>query len=105
MTLCDEIITQLRAMSSPDNVAGMARFGINAENTLGVSMPALRSMAKAYRKSDRVRIFRNIIYECLPPIVPYLWGLPFEDKVNEPARGKGTIIIHHLFHCEIALGK
>jgi len=33
-------------MANPDNVAGMARFGISARNTLGVPMPALRSLAR-----------------------------------------------------------
>lgn len=33
-------------MANPANVAGMARYGINPENTLGISIPALRSMAK-----------------------------------------------------------
>jgi 3-methyladenine DNA glycosylase AlkD len=37
-------------MSNPVNVAGMRRFGINPENTLGISMPALRSMAKEIGK-------------------------------------------------------
>ena len=41
-----EVISTLESMANPDNVAGMARFGINAENTLGVSMPELRKLAK-----------------------------------------------------------
>lgn len=42
----DEIITRLKSLSNPKSVEGMARFGINPENTLGVSIPALRKMAK-----------------------------------------------------------
>jgi 3-methyladenine DNA glycosylase AlkD len=41
-----EILRQLRDMSNPDAVAGMARFGIDPRNTYGVSMPNLRRMAK-----------------------------------------------------------
>lgn len=41
-----EIITKLKRLSNPKNVAGMARFGINAENTLGISIPLLRKIAK-----------------------------------------------------------
>lgn len=42
----EEILERLTNMSNPANVAGMRRFGINSENTLGISMPALRSIAK-----------------------------------------------------------
>jgi 3-methyladenine DNA glycosylase AlkD len=41
-----EILARLRALANPDNVAGMARFGINPENTLGISMPVLRALAR-----------------------------------------------------------
>ena len=41
-----EVLTRLRSMSSPDAIKGMARFGINTESTLGVSIPQLRSLAK-----------------------------------------------------------
>lgn len=33
-------------MANPDNVAGMARFGISSQNTLGISIPNLRALAK-----------------------------------------------------------
>lgn len=42
----EEILTYLKSISNPENVKGMARFGINPENTLGVPMPALRKLAK-----------------------------------------------------------
>lgn len=40
------VIAALQARANPENVIGMARYGINPENTLGVSIPALRSLAK-----------------------------------------------------------
>jgi 3-methyladenine DNA glycosylase AlkD len=40
------ILETLRSMSNPENVKGMARFGISSTNTLGISMPALRDLAK-----------------------------------------------------------
>lgn len=43
---CDEILGKLRAAGNVDNVRGMARFGINPENRLGIGIPALRKMAK-----------------------------------------------------------
>jgi len=42
----DNIRKKLRSLSNPKAVEGMARFGINPENTYGVSVPNLRKMAK-----------------------------------------------------------
>jgi len=47
----DEIITRLKSLSNPKSVEGMARYGINPEKTLGVSIPALRKMAKEIGRS------------------------------------------------------
>jgi 3-methyladenine DNA glycosylase AlkD len=43
---CSEIVSELKSMANPANVEGMARFGISSKNTLGVSIPAIRKMAK-----------------------------------------------------------
>ena len=40
------ILERLQALSNPDNVAGMAHFGINPHDTLGISIPELRQIAK-----------------------------------------------------------
>jgi 3-methyladenine DNA glycosylase AlkD len=40
------LIKKLESLSTPEAVAGMARFGINPKNTYGVSIPILRKMAK-----------------------------------------------------------
>ncbi len=42
----EEILKQLKSLSNPENVAGMVRFGINPNNTYGVSIPALRKIAR-----------------------------------------------------------
>ncbi len=42
----EEIINKLRSLANPEAVKGMARFGISAKNTYGVSIPNLRKMAK-----------------------------------------------------------
>jgi 3-methyladenine DNA glycosylase AlkD len=47
----DDIITRLKSLSNPKSVEGMARFGINPEKTLGVSIPALRKMATEIGRS------------------------------------------------------
>jgi len=41
-----EILRKLKSLCDPKAVEGMARFGINPENTYGVSVPNLRMMAK-----------------------------------------------------------
>jgi 3-methyladenine DNA glycosylase AlkD len=43
---CEAVLAKLRSLANLENVAGMARFGINPENTLGISVPTLRKMAK-----------------------------------------------------------
>lgn len=49
-----EIIKKLKSLSNPKNVAGMARFGINPKNTLGVSIPKLRTLAKKIGKNAKL---------------------------------------------------
>lgn len=44
--LLDQVLTKLRAWSSPPDREGMARFGIRAEKALGVSIPKLRGLAR-----------------------------------------------------------
>ena len=46
---CSQIVAHLKSLANPANVAGMARYGISAEGTLGVSIPALRGIAKEHR--------------------------------------------------------
>jgi 3-methyladenine DNA glycosylase AlkD len=47
----DDVIAQLESMKNPANVEGMARFGINPENALGISVAALRAMKKSIGKN------------------------------------------------------
>jgi 3-methyladenine DNA glycosylase AlkD len=46
----EDILNLLHSLANPDNVAGMARFGINPHHTLGVSIPSLRKMAREQGK-------------------------------------------------------
>src|SRR5574341_896414 len=43
--MIEKYIEKLKSLADPVAVAGMARFGINSNNTYGVSIPALRKMA------------------------------------------------------------
>jgi 3-methyladenine DNA glycosylase AlkD len=53
---CSEIITYLQSKASPDNVTGMARFGISTVGTLGVNIPLLRELAKAHRRNHALAL-------------------------------------------------
>ena len=52
----EEIITLLKSHANPENVEGMARFGINPKDTLGISMKTLRSIAKDIGKNHRLAL-------------------------------------------------
>ena len=42
----EEVVAELRARGKPDQLAGMARYGLTGEERLGVPVPELRQMAK-----------------------------------------------------------
>ena len=46
----EEVMSHLRSLANPEAVAGMARFGINPDHTLGISIPNLRKLAKIIGK-------------------------------------------------------
>lgn len=46
----EKIITLLKSQANPKNLEGMARFGINPKNTLGIPVPGLRKLAKEIGK-------------------------------------------------------
>lgn len=50
----EEILKKLKSLSNPKNAEGMARFGINPKNTLGVSIPNLRKLAKEIGANRRL---------------------------------------------------
>ncbi len=50
------LIKGLKAHSDPKNVEGMARFGINPRNTLGVSVVDIRKLAKGVEKDHRLAL-------------------------------------------------
>jgi 3-methyladenine DNA glycosylase AlkD len=49
-----DVLDQLKAQANPDAVAGMVRYGINPERTYGVSIPALRKMARKIGKNHEL---------------------------------------------------
>ena len=50
----EQVLKELRSIADPKNVEGMARFGINSEGTLGISIYDLRPMAKRIGKDHEL---------------------------------------------------
>ena len=57
----DEILDRLRSMANPENVAGMARFGINPKGTLGISVASLRVVAREIKKGAPSELERHAL--------------------------------------------
>ena len=55
MTATDLLAT-LRSHANPANVAGMARYGINPEGTLGVPVPVIRGLARQAGKDHTLAL-------------------------------------------------
>jgi len=51
-----EVIARLESKAKPDNLEGMARFGMAVEKRLGISIPELRKLAKEVGKNHDVAI-------------------------------------------------
>lgn len=61
----EEIVKQLKSLSNPEALAGMAKFGIKTRNALGVSIPDLRKIAKVTGKNHLLaqRLYSSGIHE------------------------------------------
>ena len=51
-----DIVKELKAKANPDNLEGMARFGISTANRLGNSIPDLRGLAKEIGKNHKLAL-------------------------------------------------
>jgi 3-methyladenine DNA glycosylase AlkD len=52
MLSCEQVLARLKAAARPDQLEGMAKYGLKKENRLGVSMPNLRALAKEIQRFD-----------------------------------------------------
>ena len=52
----NEIIQKIKSLANPENVAGMARFGINVTSAYGISVYTLRKMAKEIGKDHELAL-------------------------------------------------
>lgn len=56
MTGVEEVIGELKAKANPENVEGMAKFGMSAVKRLGVSVPDMRKLAKEIGKDHQLAL-------------------------------------------------
>ena len=52
----NEILKKLKSLENPENAKGMARYGINPENNLGINVTKLRSIAKEIGKNHNLAL-------------------------------------------------
>lgn len=52
----DRILIELAAMGTEENRKGMARFGIEVDNAFGISMAALRPLARRHRRNHKLAL-------------------------------------------------
>ena len=52
----EEIIQKLHSLANPENAKGMARYGINQKNNLGISIYQLRPLAKEIGKNHALAL-------------------------------------------------
>jgi len=52
----EDVLEKLRGKARPDQLAGMARFGMAVERRLGVSVPDMRAIAKETGKDHRLAL-------------------------------------------------
>lgn len=61
MSTVKQILTKVKFLENKANQEGMKRFAIGNDNTLGISMPILRDIAKEYKKlTDRHAIAKEL---------------------------------------------
>ena len=56
MTTVSELIERLKEKAVPENLAGMAKYGMTPTNRLGVSVPDIRQIAKETRRSHELAL-------------------------------------------------
>ncbi|MBN1936296.1 MAG: DNA alkylation repair protein [Anaerolineae bacterium] len=56
MASVKDILARLKANTRPDQIAGMARYGMTAEGRLGVSVPDMRKLAKEVGKDHSLAL-------------------------------------------------
>ena len=53
---CQDALEKLKSQADPEAVAGMAKFGINPDKTLGVGLPYIRALAKEIKRDHELAL-------------------------------------------------
>ncbi|NIO06070.1 MAG: DNA alkylation repair protein, partial [Proteobacteria bacterium] len=56
MVSVEPVLKKMKAKARPDQLAGMARYGMVRENRLGVAIPDLRKMARELGKNHELAL-------------------------------------------------
>jgi len=56
METVNDVLDRLRSKAKPDQLAGMARYGMTVEQRLGVSVPDMRKLAKEIGKDHKLAL-------------------------------------------------
>ena len=56
MSRCREVLNALQALAKPENLEGMAHFGLAGEKRLGIPIPELRGLAKELGKDHALAV-------------------------------------------------
>ena len=56
MANVEDVLTKLKAQAKPDQLAGMAKFGLTGDKRLGVAIPDLRKLARAIGKDHALAL-------------------------------------------------
>ena len=59
----------MKSLSNPEAVEGMARYGINPNNNLGISVTTLRNLARAYYSLGKYKA----TIECFEKSLEFDW--------------------------------
>jgi len=61
----EDVLARMRAMSNPKNVEGRSRFGISTDEALGISVPALRKLAREIGRDQALamRLWASGVHE------------------------------------------
>lgn len=70
MTTSFQIIHHLKSLENSKNQEGMKRFAIGNDNTLGISMPVLRTLSKDYKRLENrhqlaLELWKSNIHEAM----------------------------------------
>jgi 3-methyladenine DNA glycosylase AlkD len=94
----EEVLKKLHSLAKPENLVGMARFGITGDKRLGISMPELRKLGRSIGKDHKIalRLWATGIQDAM--ILAALVGDPLQ--VTEEQADSWVMDIHSWDVCD-----